>query len=292
MTYPRVKLPLTEAAYYHVTDRTVQQRFLIEDVDKKVLREILAFLVKTYFVNVLAFQFLDNHYHIILRIMRPEKIAPEEIEQRFYNYYKEKKKLISVDQEKLLNGWADISKFMKDLNQRFARHMNWKNNTRRAFLAATFHNTILEGESALLKCMVYVDLNVIRAGIVDSPKDYEFGTIGYMLQTQNKLGILNLSFLEKVLRSCMELSEVVVKKISSTFQQIPKCIREIYSLYIQYIQEMIDEEKSSDLEAVSKIIDSEKKIQCIQCQSKIFFSHSIVYKINSYRNYSVFRKDF
>ena len=246
MAIPRIKLPNTEPAFYHVTNRTVQQDFLIEDMDKKVFMAILAFLVKTYFVDVLAFQFLNNHYHLIFRIMRPEEISLLEIEHRFYNYYRNGKKLNSMDQEKLLNRWSNISKFMQDLNQRFARYMNRKNDKKGHFWQERFHGSILEGEKALLACIVYVDLNAIRAGIVDSPKDYSFGSIGYMLQNQNESGILNLSLLEKVLENCMAFSNFMIKKITKGFSQIPKCIRKIYSLYIQYIQEIIDEEKRQE----------------------------------------------
>ena len=253
MAIPRIKLPITEPAFYHVTNRTVQQNFLIEDVDKEVFMSILTFLLKTYFVDILAFQFLCNHYHIILRIMRPEEISPEEIKDRVNNYYhNNKKKVKSTKQEKLLNRWADISKFMQDLNQRFARYMNRKNKKKGHFWQARFHASILEGEKALLSSMVYVDLNAIRAGIVDSPQNYQFGSIGYILRSQNKSGILNLNLLKKVLENCMEFSNFMLKKITKRFRQVPECIREIYSLYIQYIQEIIDEEKRKHTEEIVK----------------------------------------
>ena len=213
--------------------------------------------------------------------MRPEKISSEEIQERFQNYYhNNKKKLKSVKQEKLLNRWGDISKFMQDLNQRFACYMNRKNKKKGHFWQARFHGSILEGEKALLTSMVYVDLNAIRAGIVDSPKDYQFGSIGYMLQNQNKSGILNLSLLEKVLENCMKFSNFMLQKTTKCFRQIPRCIRKIYSLYIQYIQEIIDEENRME-KHTEEIVDKEK---CNETNSNIhqgflsrvkFFSKSI-----------------
>jgi len=41
--------------------------------------------------------------------------------------------------------------------------------------------------------LAYVDLNPIRAGIVDKPEDYRWSTLGYLVQRGNKDGLIDLN---------------------------------------------------------------------------------------------------
>jgi putative transposase len=47
-----------------------------------------------------------------------------------------------------------------------------------------------EGES-LVNCLAYIDLNPVRAGIVQRPEDYRWCSIGYRIYTNNKGNFLN-----------------------------------------------------------------------------------------------------
>ena len=42
------------------------------------------------------------------------------------------------------------------------------------FWAERFKSVLLGGPRALLTCLVYVELNAVRAGIVNSPEDYRY----------------------------------------------------------------------------------------------------------------------
>ena len=46
----------------------------------------------------------------------------------------------------------------------------------------------------LINCLAYIDLNPVRAGIVEKPEDYRWNAIGYHVQTNNKDGFLSLDF--------------------------------------------------------------------------------------------------
>jgi len=46
----------------------------------------------------------------------------------------------------------------------------------------------------LINCLAYIDLNPIRAGIVERPEDYRWNSLGYHVQTGNKDNFLSLDF--------------------------------------------------------------------------------------------------
>jgi hypothetical protein len=49
---------------------------------------------------------------------------------------------------------------------------------RGALWASRFKSVIIEGGGLLLKCLCYVELNCVRAGLAVDPSDYRFGTWG------------------------------------------------------------------------------------------------------------------
>ena len=76
---------------------------------------------------------------------------------------------------KLLARMGDVSEYMKTVKQRFSV---WYNRNHRRFgtlWADRFKSVLVEGKGNPLQTMAaYIDLNPVRAGIVDDPKDYRF----------------------------------------------------------------------------------------------------------------------
>ena len=46
----------------------------------------------------------------------------------------------------------------------------------------------------MVNCLAYIDLNPLRAGLVDRPEDYRWNSLGYLIQTQNKDDFLSTDF--------------------------------------------------------------------------------------------------
>jgi hypothetical protein len=46
----------------------------------------------------------------------------------------------------------------------------------------------------LINCLAYIDLNPVRAGIVEKPEEYRWNSTGYHVQTNNKDRFLSLDF--------------------------------------------------------------------------------------------------
>ncbi len=53
---------------------------------------------------------------------------------------------------------------------------------------------LLVKEETLINCLAYIDLNPVRAKIVEKPEDYRWSSIGYHIQSCNKGGFLSCDF--------------------------------------------------------------------------------------------------
>jgi hypothetical protein len=53
---------------------------------------------------------------------------------------------------------------------------------------------IVERGETLINCLAYIDLNPVRAGIVERPEDYRWNSLGYHIQSNNKGGFLSTDF--------------------------------------------------------------------------------------------------
>jgi len=53
---------------------------------------------------------------------------------------------------------------------------------------------LVEDGAALINCMAYIDLNPVRASIVQRPEDYRWTSLGHHIQTKNKDDFHSLDF--------------------------------------------------------------------------------------------------
>jgi putative transposase len=60
------------------------------------------------------------------------------------------------------------------LQGRTGQEYNQRKRRKGAYWEDCYHATAVEGDSHLIECMVYVDLNMVRAGVVDRPSDWPF----------------------------------------------------------------------------------------------------------------------
>lgn len=183
----RIKFDDPHEGYYHIISRTVLKSFLLGEIEKEIFFRIMKKLSRVYFVRVPTFSIMSNHFHLIVQMIPSDEISEKELKKRFEIYYNEgvsKKYQRSFDISKatrLRERFADISCFVQDLKQRFSRWYNKQNNGNGHIWSDRFKSVLLEEGRALLACMIYVDLNSVRAGIVDKPEDYRYSGLYQML---------------------------------------------------------------------------------------------------------------
>lgn len=82
--------------------------------------------------------------------------------------------------------WTSLSEYVKEIKQGFTRAYNKKRRRKGTFWAERFKSVIVEKGETLINCLAYIDLNPIRAGLVDRPEDYRWSSLGYRFQTSRK----------------------------------------------------------------------------------------------------------
>lgn len=174
----RLKYHDPRDGYYHVTSRTVLKTFLLDDAAKEQFQRILKYLAGVYFVKVVTFSVMSNHFHLIVQMVPESQITSRQLRERFQRYYNHGKSKNDwtecFDDRHLRRRLSDLSCFVQDLKQRFARWYNRQHKNHGHVWSERFKSVMLESGRALLACMVYVELNSLRAGIVSRPEDYRY----------------------------------------------------------------------------------------------------------------------
>ncbi len=193
MRTPRISFP-ENTSVHHVIVRCVAGAFLLGDDEKEVLRRQLEKTAAFCGVEVLAYVFMSNHYHLLVRV--PELVARDGLGREvilerigtLYGSRVRKELLAELDSENQGVAFAakgrleryralmgDLSQFMKLYKMRFSR---WYNSTHGRFgtlWAERFKSIVVEDSAEAVQALAaYIDLNPVRAGLCDDPKEYRF----------------------------------------------------------------------------------------------------------------------
>ncbi|GAB4280334.1 MAG: hypothetical protein Kow0092_35960 [Deferrisomatales bacterium] len=185
-----------ETATYHVIVRAVLPGFPMGDEEKDYLLRILRRLGKVYFAELLGFCLMGDHVHLVVRMHTGEGVSDREMHERFRCYYGEdtKKRLPEGEIAGLRAKWASLSEYVREVKQSFSRWYNRAQGRRGFFWGERFKSLVVEDGNPLVHLLAYVDLNPVRAGLVERPEEYRWSTLGYHAQTGNEDGLLSLDF--------------------------------------------------------------------------------------------------
>jgi hypothetical protein len=89
---------------------------------------------------------------------------------------------------------TQINLCMREIKVGFARFYNRRHDRRGYFWGDRFKSVIVENGVTLINCLAYIDLNPLRAGLVERPEQYRWNSIGYHIQTGNEDNFLSLDF--------------------------------------------------------------------------------------------------
>ena len=182
---------------YHCVSRCVRRAFLCGhdrytgksyDHRRAFLEKELLRLGEVFYLDVLAYSVMSNHYHVVLFIdQEAMKLADAaEIVGKWHQLHKgnpvsarfldgESLERHEIDQlnvyvDKWREQLASISWYMRVLNEKVARMANIEDDVTGRFWEGRFKCQALLDEQALLSCMAYVDLNPVRAGMAKTPE--------------------------------------------------------------------------------------------------------------------------
>jgi len=195
----RIKAPASHpVGVYHCTSRVVDKRRVLHEPEKMQFESFMREYARFCGVKVTKFTFLENHWHMVVKVPRAPKIplTDEELLDRIeklsgcaggksarqqLNLFRERGQHDAAEalrQRFLVRMW-DISHFMKLLKQRFTQWFNKRHHRKGTLWEGRFYSTLVESTGEALACMAaYIDLNSVRASIASDPKDYYWCSYG------------------------------------------------------------------------------------------------------------------
>jgi putative transposase len=167
----------------------------LEVFEKDYLIDLAKRLSVLFFTAIYGFCIIVNHFHILVKMVPEHHFTDEDVKKRLVQFYEEKKAPIGKGQLPLMRQkLANLSEFIREIKVNFTRFYNKRHGRKGYFWGDRFKSLIVEQGETLINCLAYIDLNPVRAGIVEKPEDYRWNSLGYHLQTGNKDGFLSTDF--------------------------------------------------------------------------------------------------
>ncbi|WP_462325829.1 transposase [Desulfoplanes sp.] len=179
---------------YHVISRTALDGFPLEKPEKDYLLGLIRRLSRFYFVDVLGFCIMSNHFHLVTRMYTEDHFSNDQVRERLEKWFPEGREISDQTISRFRERWASLAKFVKDIKQGFTRYYNKRHGRKGYFWGDRFKSLIVQNGRSLINLLAYVDLNPVRAGIVKRPEAYRWCSLGYHVQTGNRDGLLCVDF--------------------------------------------------------------------------------------------------
>lgn len=152
---------------WHITHRCHKREFLLKfDKDKRRWIHWLFEAKKRYGLCVLDYMVTSNHIHLLVYEKKANTIA---------------------NSLQLIAG-------------RVAQEFNIRKKRKGAFWEDRYHATVIGSDNYLIQCMLYIDLNMVRAGVVDHPKSWEFSGYHEIVQPKERYTIIDHEMLRAFFR--------------------------------------------------------------------------------------------
>ena len=189
-----------ESYCYHVMSRTCGGEVFFDDVEKEALKRVMARLADFCGVKLVTYAVMGNHFHALIEVPRRsawvERFEGAEGEERLFSHlrvlysrdYVEAlraqiaewrrlgmESMVQLKLAAIRERFCDLSKYVKEVKERFSRWFNKRRGRRGTLWMDRFKSVMVEsGGEALRTMAAYIDLNAVRAGLVEDPKDYRW----------------------------------------------------------------------------------------------------------------------
>ena len=155
---PRANRYFVPGKFYHLTHRCHDRQFLFKFVrDRNQYRQLLWSSLRQFPVSVLAYCITSNHTHLLAR--SESDVA--------------------------------ISQWMQNIEGEFAQSYNRRKGRSGAFWSDGYACTMIEEGPHLWNAMVYIDLNMVRAGVVSHPAQWPWCSYGEWFGSRRRYGVVD-----------------------------------------------------------------------------------------------------
>jgi putative transposase len=212
MRLPRLVLRHQNTVFHLISRCSRSELLLNAPAVKEYMRQLLWRAADFCGVEVITFALMGNHFHILARV--PEKVAADatvtdqELLRRverldgpkkaafFAALHPEAVRAVALEQdghpldpvadETAVRRWLkargayvvrmhDVSQFMKLFKERCSAWFNKEFTTFGTLWAERFKSLIVQNRAEEIRAVaLYIDLNPVRAGLVEDPKDYRW----------------------------------------------------------------------------------------------------------------------
>ncbi|MGH7848128.1 MAG: transposase [Candidatus Binatia bacterium] len=156
---PRANRHFLSGYVWHITHRCHQKQFLLKfPRDRRRYLHWVFEAKKRFGLSVLNYMVTSNHVHLLVKDTADEVIAQ------------------SIQ---LIAG-------------RTAQEYNQRKNRHGAFWEDRYHATAIETDEHLQRCLVYIDLNMVRAGVVNHPSNWVHSGYHEIEKPPKRYGIIDL----------------------------------------------------------------------------------------------------
>ena len=188
--------------YYHCMSRVIDRRMRLRETEKDMFRRMMRAVERFSGVRVLTWAALGNHWHVLVHVPEKRELTDAEFLWRLGAIYDEEvvgeialeleelRSLGKEDAAERLRGkytyrMEEVSEFMKTLKQRYTQWYNRAHNRKGTLWEGRFKSVLLEPPTsgkkeraprtcALATMAAYIDLNAVRVGLVEDPKEYRY----------------------------------------------------------------------------------------------------------------------
>lgn len=203
------QISLDETPYYHCICRCVRRAFLCgkdhysgQDYAhrRQWVVDRLVVLVEMFAIDLCAYAVMSNHYHVVLRVDRSRALSwsDREVAERWMTLFsgpllvrrwlhESVTEAEALKAQEIIEQWRerlyDLGWFMRCLNEHLARLANDEDNCKGRFWEGRYKCQALLDEKAVLRCMAYVDLNPVRAGMAATPESSDYTSVQQRSET-------------------------------------------------------------------------------------------------------------
>jgi len=180
----------------------VDRNFRFFDEEREAFRMFMRMMENFSGCRVLSYCVMSNHFHLLVEVPQlPEGgLTDAELLRRLGVFYGEDfvksvaDELVAARTEGGVEGgnseraaeiharftyrMHSLSEFMKTLLQRFTRWFNRTHERTGTLWEERFKSVIVESGTAARTISAYIDLNPVRAGMVEDPADYRWSSYG------------------------------------------------------------------------------------------------------------------